>query len=214
MTRECQLIKVDLGDSSTWQLEGVSDAIQGGAVILYPTDTLYGLGCSPFVADAVARIHRIKMRNEHKPMLVLMDDMQAMADLAEEIPRSFYALARRFWPGPVTFILKAAPTLPHVLTAGLGTVGVRMPEQPFTRELLRRCRLPLVSTSANLSGTNPLLEIKLLLDLFQRQVDYFIDAGNLASAVSSTVIRLVGDEVTLIREGRIPFSDIQAALKG
>src|SRR5262249_53584037 len=151
--------------------ERAAQAVKSGGVIVYPTDTIYGLGGSSYSVAVIERIYRIKSRSERKPLLVLIPEASWVERGAQENPQPFFHLAERFWPGPLTVVLKAKGDLPSALTANSGTIGVRVPQQPFTRELVRLCEVPLVSTSANVSGGETVLRVQRIIELFQPEVD-------------------------------------------
>src|SRR6185436_5461236 len=123
--------------------------LQGGGVIGYPTDTAYGLGADALNAHAVATIFQIKGRPETKPILLVVDSLAMLHNVAK-VPKDFQRVAERFWPGPLTVVLQAVDGLPNALTARTGTVGVRWPNAPFALRLLKALGRPLTATSANL----------------------------------------------------------------
>lgn len=174
--------------------------IRGGGVVLYPSDTIYGLGCDPFRAEAVERIFRIKGRPEEKGVLVLIPDESYLKSFCRKIPRDAAKLMRRFWPGPVTFLFPARSDLPELLKGRGDKIGLRLPLSRFLREWMGQIPGPLVSTSANLSGHPPPEDPAEIKQLFHDQVDLILEAGRLAGKPSS-VVDLTVDPPRLVRAG-------------
>ena len=148
----CERLAVDLLRPDRAVVARAARVIRAGGVAAVPTDTLYGLAADPFNAAAVKKLFRIKRRPENMPILLLVDSLQRMENLVARTPEGFRSLAARFWPGPLTMILPARPGVPCAVTAGSGTVAVRLPRSALIRSLVRLARRPLTGTSANLSG--------------------------------------------------------------
>src|SRR5512135_891774 len=129
-----------------------AEVVQAGGLIVYPTDTLYGIGANAWNAGAVLRVQHVKQRVEKKPILVLIASLESLHGLTEEISPAAQQLMDTFWPGPLTLVFKASVLLPPDLTSGTGTIGVRLPSSRLCARLLELCGSPLTSTSANLSG--------------------------------------------------------------
>ena len=194
-------MEVDLSRPDPAVLEAASRAVETGEVLLYPTDTVYGFGCHGLCSPALERILQLKRRNADKGLLLLIPDLQMAERLSRRLPRQFERLASRLWPGPVTFLVPAAPTLPAAITGGQGKVGIRYPSLPFLRLWLERVAAPIVSTSANLAG-QPAPESRSRLEaLFGRKVDLFLDAGTLPESAPSTVLDLCGEAPRIVRQG-------------
>ncbi len=182
-------------------LEAASRALDRGEVILYPTDTVYGFGCHGFCEPALERILQLKRRAADKGLLLLIPDLKSAGKLSQRLPRQFHRLAARLWPGPVTFLVPAAPSLPAAITGNQGKVGLRYPSLPFLRLWLERFAAPIVSTSANLAGQPAPESRSRMEDLFGRKVDLFLDAGPLPGSVPSTVLDLCGKPPRIVRKG-------------
>ncbi len=177
-----------------------------GRVIVYPTDTLYGIGVDACNPDAVGRVFKIKKRDPAKPILILVNSIEMAAAFVEEIPESAMALIRKFWPGPLTLVFKASSRLSGKLTGGAGTVGVRFPKHPFSLKIMDMCNHPITSTSANISGENQPLSIQDIVKIFDPSVDLIVDAGDLKTTQPSTVVDVTSTFPRLIREGAIDRS--------
>ncbi len=184
-------------------LEAASRAFDRGEVLLYPTDTVYGFGCHGFCEAAIERILQLKRRAADKGLVLLIPDLKSAEKLSRRLPRQFHRLAARLWPGPVTFLVPAAPSLPATITGNQGKVGLRYPSLPFLRLWLERLGAPIVSTSANLAGQPAPESGSRMEDLFGQRVDLFLDAGPLPGSVPSTVLDLCGKTPRIVRKGAL-----------
>ena len=183
-------------------LENAARVIREGGVVLHPTDTLYGLACDPFCAEAVDRLIAIKGRPPERGLLLLVPDCASVDYLCDEIPEVFHTAARELWPGPFTFLLRAASRLPQGVRGKEGKVGVRQPDLPYLQSWMSLIPGPLVSTSANRSGEaipGTLVELKRLL---QGEVDLFLEAGEIENPHPSSVLDLTIEPPRIVREGR------------
>jgi L-threonylcarbamoyladenylate synthase len=178
--------------------------IKQGGVIAFRTDTFYGLGADPFKAVTVARIRALKGREDDKPILLLISDAREVERLIVEPSSEFLDLASRFWPGPLTIIGKAMPELPKEITAGTGTVGVRLPADARVRDLVRQCGGALTATSANPAGRDPARSAEEVRIYFPEGIDLIIDGGQVTGIAPSTVIDATVSPPRIVREGAIP----------
>lgn len=186
--------------------------IARGGILAFRTDTFYGLGADPFNRDALKKLKHLKGREEHKPILIVISEQDQIDRLITERTRSFNTLAERFWPGPLTLIGKAAPEVPEEITAGTGTVGVRLPDDDMVRALLRECGGALTATSANPSGQEPAKTAQEVSDYFRETIELIVDGGPGRSDLPSTVVDVSELEPRLIREGAIAWSEIRMVL--
>ena len=177
--------------------------IANGGVIAFRTDTFYGLGADPFNAAAVARIRELKGREENKPVLLLISDPEQVERLILERTESFTRVAEEFWPGPLTIIGRAVPTLPEAITAGTGTVGVRLPADDVVRELVRECGGVLTATSANPSGREPGRSASEVGSYFPHGLDLIVDGGAVTATEPSTVLDATTSLPRVVRAGVI-----------
>lgn len=194
-------LEVDLNRPDPAVVEAAARAVEAGEVLLYPTDTVYGIGCHGLCPPALERILQLKRRTADKGLLLLIPDLEAAGRLTDRLPRQFQRLADQLWPGPVTFLVPAASTLPAPVTGNQGKVGLRCPSLPFLRLWLERLALPLVSTSANLSGQPAPESGSRLEAVFGPGVDLFLDAGTLPESAPSTVLDLCADTPRIVRKG-------------
>jgi L-threonylcarbamoyladenylate synthase len=182
--------------------------IRSGGTVVYPTDTLYGLGCDATNPGAVKKVFAIKRRDAAKPLPVAVGDFSMLKRYASLGPKE-EAFARRFFPGPITLVL-GVRGLPRVLTAGSTKVAVRMPDSHVALGLIREVGVPIVTTSANLSGMPPPLTVEEVLEQI-RCVDLFLDAGPLQRREPSTIVDPV--EGVILRQGRVPKELIDKAMR-
>lgn len=173
-------------------------------MIAFRTDTFYGLGADPFNAVAVARIRALKGREDDKPILLLISDTREVDRLLTERSREFEKLAARFWPGPLTIVGKANTDLPEGITAGTGTVGVRLPADATVRDLVRECGGALTATSANPAGCDAARSAEEVRNYFPEGIDLIMDGGRVTVIAPSTVVDATVSPPRVVREGAIP----------
>ena len=186
--------------------------IANGGVIAFRTDTFYGLGANPLNSNAVARIKKLKDREGSQPILLLIGDPSDVDHLIVEKSEDFELVARSFWPGPLTIIGRAASKLSDELTAGTGTVGVRLPNDEDVRVLVRVCGGALTATSANLSGDPPARSAEEVADYFPTGIDLIIDGGEVVATEPSTVLDLSQPAPRVIREGAVSQKTLEGVL--
>lgn len=190
-------------------LENVSYAaqiIRRGGLVVYPTDTVYGLGCDPFNTDAVKRLIRVKSERD-KPLPILASGVRDVERVAELNSRVRGIVWGTFWPGPLTLILPKK-SLPSILTFGMNTVGVRIPKSEVALKLIELSGGLLVGTSANKSGYKPPCNAKEAQMQLYGEVDIILDGGTTQIGVSSTILDLTGKKPKIIREGYLSEKDL------
>ena len=175
--------------------------ISEGGVIAFRTDTFYGLGADPFNTLAVAKVRALKGREENKPILLLLAGASLVDRFIADRSAAFDEVAKKFWPGPLTIIGRAVPELSVEITAGTGTVGVRVPADVDVREFVRECGGALTATSANPSGREPARSAKEVRDYFGDLIDLVIDGGEVTATEPSTVLDVTTSPMTIIRKG-------------
>jgi L-threonylcarbamoyladenylate synthase len=186
-----------------------SEAISKGGVIAFRTDTFYGLGADPFNPLAVARVRELKGREDDKPILLLISDHAQVERLIVNRSESFTRAVEKFWPGPLTVIGSAVAALPEEVTAGTGTVGVRLPADEQVRELVRECGGILTATSANPSGSEPARSAQEVAGYFSSGIDLIVDGGEVGVTKPSTVLDALVSPPRVVREGAIKRSVIE-----
>lgn len=195
---------------SVGEIKEAAKLVQAGRLIAYPTDTVYGLGCNPFDADAVERLVRVKERV--KGSLPILVNSLKEAERLGEISGVAAELANRFWPGPLTLVVQARSNFPVKVTGDSLLVGLRIPNHETARRLIQESGGALIGTSANISGHPPLRTAEDVVRELEGRVDIVIDGGPSLLGRESTVVTIVGDEITVLREGAIPRDDILKAL--
>ena len=191
-----KILKTNNNSPDEWVINEAIDVMAKGGVIIYPTDTVYGLGANIFDNKAVRRVFKIKQRNLLKPLSILVSDTDAI-ELVSEISIYQKDMLDKYLPGPYTFILKKSPIVPRVVTAGLSHVGVRVPNNEIACKLANL--FPITTTSANLSDENVLTTPEEILDQLECDVDLVIDVGPLESNKASTIVDLTTSQPTFIR---------------
>lgn len=188
-----------------------SDIIANGGVVAFRTDTFYGLGVDPFNPAAVVRLRELKGREDNKPILLLISDAEQVQRLIVTRSHQFKMAAREFWPGPLTIIGEAVAALPEEITAGTGTVGVRLPADESVREFVRKCGGVLTATSANPAGREPARSADEVAGYFDSQsgLALIVDGGEVSATEPSTVLDVLTTPPRIVREGAIPRSAIE-----
>jgi len=203
MTR---LLAVDPAEPSPAALTTAADVLRGGGLVAFPTETFYGLGAAALDAAAVRRIVEVKGRPEGKPLLVLVDSIAMAEAVALAIPAEARALMGRHWPGALTLVLRARPEVPDAVTAGSGTVGVRLSPHPVAQALVRALGAPVTAPSANQSGGPPPTTAAAVLAEFRDRIDLVLDGGPTAGGEPSTVLDVTVDPPRLVRAGAVRVS--------
>ncbi|MGI6096728.1 MAG: L-threonylcarbamoyladenylate synthase [Dethiobacteria bacterium] len=187
--------------------------IRRGGLVAFPTETVYGLGADALNPQAVLKIYKAKGRPADNPLIVHIARESELEQLVEEIPDDAYRLASKFWPGPLTLILKSTEKVPLETTAGLTTVAIRMPAHPLALELLEATKRPIAAPSANSSGRpSPTMAEHVLADL-SGKVDAVIDGGSCRVGLESTVLDLTQKEPLILRPGAVTQEELAACLK-
>lgn len=186
------------------------DVLNHGGLVVFPTDTVYGLATLPFQAQFVEGLYVVKGRNSQKAIAILLGKMIDLEQVASAMSPMAMRLAKRFWPGPLTLVVPRHPNLPSVLTPD-NTIGVRMPDHPVALELLRQSG-PLAVTSANLSGRENTITAREVLSQLRGRVHLVLDGGRVQGGIPSTVVDCTGEQPVILRKGPITLEVIQAEL--
>jgi len=202
----------DLPPDLLARLEAAAAVLRRGGIVAYPTETFYALGARADDAAALARLLEAKLRPEGKPLpLLAAEEAQVRAVAVLEGPEA--RVAARLWPGPLTLVLPALPTLDPAITAGSGTVGIRIPGSAVARALAARAGFALVSTSANPSGGPPPARVVELDPALVARIDHVLDGGPTPGGLASTVVRLEGTAVRVLRQGPVTAQAVEGALR-
>ena len=205
-----EILKISSDNPEPSLVTYAAEQIKSGQVLGMPTDTFYGLAADPFNLRAVERVYEIKSRSRHKPLSLLIESEDQAEMLARDpLPDSFYILARKFWPGPLTIIVPAASRLPLKVTANTGNIAIRIPEAKIPLQVIRAAGVPITATSANLSGQRECTTAGAVREQLQERIPIIVDGGPSPRSVSSTIVDLSEDRGwRLLREGAIPRQEI------
>jgi len=194
-------------------LQEAAEWIRRGGVVAIPTDTLYGLAANPFDRAAVARVFAIKGRGAERALpLVAADVGQIEAHLGPLMPIAA-RLSERFWPGPLTLLLRAPAALAREVTGGTGRVGIRVPADPIARAVCAIVGMPVTATSANISGEPATPDPDVVEQTLGDAVDFLLDTGRTPGGAPSTVVDASGEKLEIVRMGAIPWDEIQACVQ-
>jgi len=185
-----------------------SQLIAAGGIIAFRTDTFYGLGADPLNTDAVRKIRELKGRDDTKPILLLISD-DSEVDRFVQQSEFFKLVARDHWPAPLTLIGVSRPEVPTELTAGTGSLGIRLPDDEEVRALVRACGGALTATSANVSGQPPARTAKEVENYFPAGIDLIVDGGEVTATEASTVLDVSSSKARLVREGAISLDELK-----
>ena len=193
--------------------ERASKLVAAGGLVAFRTDTFYGIGADPYKRDALRALNELKGR-DGKPILILVSDLEVVERVIKKKSRVFDALSARHWPGALTLVADAQTNLPELITAGTGTVGVRLPDDEEVRTFVRECGGVLTATSANPAGQPPARTAAEVARYFQSETNLLIiDGGESRSELPSTVLDTCGPRPSLIREGVVPRSELEETLR-
>jgi len=184
-----------------------------GGVIVYPTETLYGIGALASSKEAVERIFEIKGRPHGKPIPLLIKNLDMVSKIVESTPLAS-AIAEEYWPGALTIILKQKVILPELITCGTGKIALRISAHPFLNSLFDLIEEPLTSTSANISGDSNISDSQELFETFNGKVDLIVDSGKIPESRGSTIVDLTLDPPQVLREGDINSAILKEFIDG
>lgn len=196
------------------ELDLAAELLGNGGLVAVPTETVYGLAGNGLDEQAVERIYEVKGRPAVKPLSLMVPDAGAIERLCVEAPEQAYLLAGRFWPGPLTLVMKAGGEIPGIVLAGGTTVGLRCPDHPLTLELLRRCPFPLAAPSANPSGQASPKNAETVREYFDGKIEAIVDGGPCGIGLESTLLDLSRTPFRILRQGALPAEAIADALVG
>jgi L-threonylcarbamoyladenylate synthase len=201
-----ELFRIDAEDPDRDALVAAAEAVLRGGVIAFPTDTVYGLGCSLFDVSAVEMIERLKRRNKALAVISLIPEPAQAWGLAADISSEAERLMTAHWPGPLSLIFKAAPIVPPRVRGAGSTVALRCPKHVLCERLLDFIGGPVVSSSANLSVSPPAESAEQIVSIFGNQIDVVLDGGPVRGAKPSTLVDVTGPQAKLLRPGAIDLS--------
>ena len=197
------------GEALQDQIHAAVKALRNGGVVAIPTDTLYGLAASAFDQMAVERVFRLKGRSTGAALPLLLAEPDDIYLCAADIPELTWRLVERFWPGALTLVLRKRDAIPDVVSGGMDTVAVRVPDHSIPRAIVRALGMPVTGTSANRTGSSGLASAREVRDEFGAEVDLVIDGGNTPGGLPSTVLDLTGDHPRILRHGSLTHRELE-----
>ena len=204
---------LDLKNTTDYsKLKVAGEIIKNGGLVLFPTETVYGLGANGLDENAVKKIYKAKGREQDNPLILHVSNFDMVSKIAKNISDIEYTLMKTFWPGPFTIILDRKEIVPDIVTAGLDTVGIRMPSGSIAKELISYAGIPIAAPSANVSGRPSGTNISDIFEELSDKVDYIVDGGECEVGLESTVVRVVDGIPNILRPGKISPEDIKKAV--
>lgn len=208
-----EIVKINAESPDMRMVSYVADQIKKGQVIGMPTDTFYGLAADPLNLRAVDLIYDVKSRNRHKPLSLLIESVEQAEYLARPLPDVFYEITRKYWPGPLTIIVKASSRLPLKVTANTGNVALRVPAARIPVEVIRAAGVPITATSANISGASECTTADGVRQQLGQKITLIVDGGTSPRDVASTIIDMSEGKCTILRHGAIPEGELAEFLR-
>ncbi|MGA2719812.1 MAG: L-threonylcarbamoyladenylate synthase [Candidatus Acidiferrales bacterium] len=194
-------------------IDYAANFIKRGRVIAIPTDTFYGLSTDPFNLAAIERVFQVKGRAENKALPILVNSVEQAVTLMRDVPDAFLTLATKFWPGPLTLVVEATHRLPLKVTGNSGRVALRWADSRIATALIEAVGGPITGTSANLSGHASCTNAEQITQQLGKSLALVLDAGDTGGTLASTIVRINGDEWTIVREGALPDIEIHSVFE-
>lgn len=209
---EILMMDLSLDDAMHGQIKAAVDVLANSGVAAIPTDTLYGLAASAFDESAVLKIYELKGRPERMALPLLLSNAEDVRMCAENVPQTAWALMERFWPGALTLVISKSASIPDIVTAGLDTVALRVPDHPIPRAIANTLGAPITGTSANLSGNQGLANAADVRREFGDTIDFVLDGEDAPGGVASTIVDVSGDDLSVLRDGAVSREELEAVL--
>lgn len=191
------------------ELKAPAEAIKQGKLVLFPTETVYGIGANALDEEAVKKIYIAKGRANDNPLIAHIANLEMLKKLVMEVGKVEEKLIEKFWPGPLTIVFKKKTVVPDVITGGLDTVAIRMPSDIIAHKLIEYSNCPIAAPSANISGKPSGTQVEDVIGELDGKVEYVIDGGKVDIGVESTVIRVIDGVVHILRPGKVTPEDIE-----
>jgi len=206
-------MSVKLPPEIQWQVEHGIGILQNGGTVAYPTDTVYGLGASADIPQAVERIYHIKERPRNMALPLLLANISQISEVASQVPDTAWLLAHKFLPGALTLVLYKSNSVSDIVTAGGKTVAIRIPAHPIPIALIEGLKAPVVGTSANLSGKPSALTADEVRAQLGEKIDLIIDGGRSPGGIESTVVDVTREPPVVLRKGAISIDELRQVCK-
>ena len=195
--------KIDARNMTDEDFAEAAKLLKEGKLVAFPTETVYGLGGDAFDPTASKRIYAAKGRPSDNPLIVHIADVEELKKLCKDVPQTAYELAKEFWPGPLTMIMKKADCIPKETTGGLDTVAIRMPSHPIAKKLIEQSGIPIAAPSANASGRPSTTKAEHVIEDLNGKIEMIIDGGSSDIGLESTIVDLTCRPVQILRPGYI-----------
>ena len=186
--------------------------IKNGGLVIFPTETVYGIGTNALNSKAVKKLYEVKKRPYEKPISLLVNSIEMIENIAKDITKLEYELIKNFFPGPLTIILKKKENISNIVTANKETVGVRMPQNDIALKLIEYAGVPIATPSANISGKPSGTNMKDIMRDFEKKVEYFIDNGSSKIGQASTIVQIIDETPYILRKGAISELEIKKVI--
>ena len=190
------------------KLQEVANIIRQGGIVVFPTETVYGIGTNGLDSKSISKLYHVKQRPLNKPISLLVSSLEMVKAVTENISDIEYKLMEAFFPGPLTIILKKNKLVPNNLTNNTDTVGIRLPDNIIARKLIEYANVPIATPSANISGKPSGINIQDIIKDFADKVDYYIDGGPSKLGIGSTIVKIEDNKPLILREGSISKEQI------
>ena len=190
-------------------IEEIGKSIRDGKIVIFPTETVYAIGTNALNEKAVKRLYDVKKRSYNHPINLLVSDIQMIESITNNISELEYKLMEKFFPGPLTIILNKNEKVPNIITAGSDKVGVRIPDNKITQDIINSAKVPIAAPSANISGRPSITNIDDDIEKEFKHIEYIIDGGNSKIGLESTIVEVIEDEVHILRPGIITYEQIK-----
>lgn len=207
-----KILKIDPLKPEETKIKEATNILKKNGLLAFPTETVYGLGANAFSSHAVKRVFQIKKRPLHKPLTLMLAEKEQIYSLVKELPPQAIILMDKFWPGPLTLILKASADVPSLAIAGGECVGLRIPQHPIPLALIKEFSKAIVATSANTSGATSPINARQVMDDLNGLIDMIIDGGESCLSMESTVIDLCCTPPRLLRSGALDILELKNIL--
>lgn len=201
--------KIDENNIDRKTIKEAVDILKSGGTVVFPTETVYGLGANGLDSSAIEKIFKAKGRPSDNPLILHIHSIEQVEELVEEIPEIARICMKEFWPGALTLIMKKSSKVPDAITGGLDTVAIRMPKNNIALELLKEANIPIAAPSANVSGRPSPTSAKHVIDDLVGRVDMIIDGGSTGIGIESTVLDLSGDRPMILRPGSVTKEELE-----
>jgi tRNA threonylcarbamoyl adenosine modification protein (Sua5/YciO/YrdC/YwlC family) len=207
-----ELLKVSAKKPDPAAIRYAAEFIRRGELVAIPTDTYYGIAADPFNLAAVGQIYRVKGRPETRALPILVNSNAQALSLTRDVPYTFHKLAAKFWPGPLTLLVEASSGVPLKVTAHTGNVALRWPKSPIVDALISLVKGPITGTSGNISGQPACATAAELMEQLGDRIPLILDAGKTPGNLASTIVKLEGEDWTIMRKGVISKKSIAKAI--